>query len=306
MNLSLGDIPALPLSAALFGGEDLLAATPEWRGTVAGTVSYPVRRTRLIVAPAEARGGPAATTAALLEALRRATGGATGRAALELRMVGASLGLVAGCPPGSAGTAEEVIDLAVAGISRRTGLATAVELTAAQRGARCPMPEVAALVLVQLAVNAERHDDATRVSLQFSDGAFRVGWQGHPAAVRTSRRRGDRERWGLGFARLAADSLGATLHLPVDRGSRAEAVLEVGVPRLALPLARIRGATVAAATRTWDEETGLVPGCTTHRSARLGDLAAAARAVPGEVVTHQGWTARATGTSLWVALPPAG
>ena len=49
-----------------------------------------------------------------------------------------------------------------------------------------------------------------------------------------------------------------------------------------------------------------MPGRTIHDSARLDDLVAAARAAPGRVVTHQGWTARAAGESVWVALPPAG
>jgi hypothetical protein len=36
--------------------------------------------------------------------------------------------------------------------------------------------------------------------------------------ISTARQRGARERWGMGFARIAADTLGGAVYPPYDRG----------------------------------------------------------------------------------------
>ena len=66
-------------------------------------------------------------------------------------MLGGSLRLVAGREPGGWGSTDDVIELARAGITARTGL----RVDASAGPARPVLgPEVAALVLVQFAVNA--------------------------------------------------------------------------------------------------------------------------------------------------------
>ena len=117
-------------------------------------------------------------------------------------MLACSLRLVAGREAGRWGTTDEVLDLARAGITARTGLTVDV-MTGAVRPVLAP--EVAALVLVQLAVNAERHDAAERVRVEVDKTTFRVVWRGAggDVRVRTARRHAERDRWGLGFARIA-------------------------------------------------------------------------------------------------------
>ena len=196
-----------------------------------------------------------------------------------------------------------MIDLARAGITARTGLAVDV-MTGAVRPVLAP--EVAALVLVQLAVNAERHDAAEHVRLEVDKTTFRVVWRraGDDVRVKTARRHAERERWGLGFARIAADAIGGTVYPPRALGNgEVAAILEVGVRRLALPLAAVRDGQICRATSSWDEETSLGPGATASGRTRLGILCAAADDEPGRIVGDD-WTARAGARETWVAVPP--
>jgi hypothetical protein len=155
-------------------------------------------------------------------------------------------------------------------------------------------------------VNAERHDGAKTVRLEVDKTTFRVIWPrvGRPATIRTARRYADRERWGLGFARNAADAIGGSVFPPRPSGdANVAATLELGVRRLALPLAVVRDGIVRRATRTWDEETSVMPGCLARAGSRLGDICAAAQSQPGRIVSD-GWSARATAGVTWVAVPP--
>ena len=80
------------------------------------------------------------------------------------------------------------------------------------------------------------------------------------ARAATARRHDDRARWGLGFARIAADCVGGVVHPPVlDADGMRAAVFETGLGRLALPLALIGDGAVCKATRALDEETALLP-----------------------------------------------
>ena len=219
-------------------------------------------------------------------------------------MLAVSLRLVAGREPGGWGTTDDVIDLARAGITARTGLR--VEVAA---GAARPVlgPEIAALVLVQLAVNAERHDAAAAVRLEVDRTTFRVVWRhtGPAPRITTARRRAERDRWGLGFARIASDAIGGTVYPPRTTGDGAlAATLELGIRRLALPLAALRDGRVLRATRAWDEETGLAPGSPTGLGSRLATIEAAANSVPGRIVVDAGFSARLGSRALWVAVPP--
>jgi hypothetical protein len=304
VNLSIAEIAELPLAAALVdAGGDLVARTPEWDGPGPGAVSYPVRALRLVVRTRDASAHCDEVLDRLLAAIDGAVGGVAGTQAKRVRMLAGSLRLVAGREPGGWGTTDEVVDLAHAGIMARTGLR--VEVFA---GAVRPVlaPEVAALVLVQLAVNAERHDGAKAVRLEVDKTTFRVVWPrvGKPATIRTARRYADRERWGLGFARNAADAIGGSVYPPRPHGdANVAATLELGVRRLALPLAAVRDGIVCRATRTWDEEASIMPGCVAPAGSRLGNLCATAQSQPGRIVSD-GWSARATAGTTWVAVPP--
>src|ERR1019366_9115174 len=163
-------------------------------------------------------------------------------------MLAASLRLVAGRRVTTVGTSHDVIDLAVAGIGARTALEVHVD---GRPAFPVRAPEVAALALVQLAVNAARH-------------------------------RRDRQRWGLGFCRIAADTLGGAIYPPADRGDgTVGATLELGLQDLTLPLAAIRGHRVVKATRTWDEETGCLPGAGVEPGSRLAGCPGAPSGGPG-------------------------
>ncbi len=89
-------------------------------------------------------------------------------------MLAASLRAVAGRVVETAGTSADVLEHACAGIASRTALQVSVvhDQPFAVLG-----PAVAALVLVQLATNAETHDGATSVTLSGTRHSFTVEWQ---------------------------------------------------------------------------------------------------------------------------------
>jgi hypothetical protein len=305
VNLSLAEITELPLAAALVDAAGaVIARTPEWDGPGPGAVSYPVRSVRLVVRTQPASAQCDELLSRLLDSIDSAALALSGVQAQRVRMLVGSLRLVAGREPGGWGTTDDVIELARAGITARTGL----RVDASFGPARPVLgPEVAALVLVQFAVNAERHDAATAVRLEVDHTTFRVVWRhdGPAPRIATARRRADRERWGLGFARIAADAIGGTVYPPRASGDGAlAATLELGVRRLALPLAAVREGRVCRATRSWDEETGLAPGSAAGPGSKLATVQAAACSVPGRIVADAGFSARAGLGALWVAVPP--
>ncbi len=305
MNLSLAEIAELPLAAALVdAGGDVVARTPEWDGHGPGAVSYPVRSLRLVVRTQPASSQCDEVLSRLLSSIDSAALALDGPQALRVRMLGASLRLVAGRDADGWGTTDDVVALAEAGITARTALAVT-----SVAGPPRPVlgPEVAALVLVQLAVNAERHDAAEAIRIEVDRTTFRVVWQhrGPAPRIATSRRRAGRDRWGLGFARVAADAIGGTVYPPRATGTgELAATLEVGIRRLALPVAAVRDGRVCRATRSWDEETGLAPGSDTAPGTPLATLRAAADSVPGQIVTDAGFSGRTGLRALWVAVPP--
>jgi hypothetical protein len=88
-----------------------------------------------------------------------------------------------------------------------------------------------------------------------------------------------------------------------EQGGRS-ASLELGVMRLALPLALVADGSVLKATRAWDEETGLLPGARVAPAGRLTECIAAADAAGGGIAVVGGWTARTVGSRTWIAVPP--
>lgn len=309
MNLTLADLRALPLASALIGGDgEVVAHTPEWRGDGPGSASYPVRRSRLVVCVEPAAPGCAALLDRVLGELGAAGVESVPPYSLQLHMLAASLRVVAGrsVHEHDVMPVREVLELAQAGIEARTGLRHRIVgfepggADAVRGGA------AAALVLVQLAVNAERHDGASAVHLSAATGELRVEWESESAGgVATARRRQDRERWGLGFARIAADAIGGVVHPPQPRGNRmVMAALEFGVPRLSLPLAAVRDGRVVRATRAWDDETGAVPGTPVITLPQVLDAVHAAAASPGTIARAGTFTARQAGDLTWTGVPP--
>ncbi|HWF56744.1 MAG TPA: hypothetical protein VG520_00140 [Candidatus Dormibacteraeota bacterium] len=307
MNLTIAELAELPLAAALLDGEDVVARTPEWRGAAPGAVGYRVRRNRLVVSGDDTHPMCVPVLDRLLDEMDFTAASLPRRQALRVTMLAASLRIVAGRQVSDTGSSADVLEHACAGIASRTALRVGVE----EEGGRFAVlaPAVAALVLVQLASNAERHDNAASVTVRAADGSLTVSWQaspGSPGAV-TARRRAERQRWGLGFARIAADSIGGVLYPPVrDVEGARSAVLEVGLNHLALPLALIRDGSVRKATRAWDEETGLRPGTTVAEDGRAGRCAAAALLSPGAIARVGGWSTRQGRHGAWVAIPPDG
>ncbi len=305
MNLTIAEIRELPLPAALLDRDDeVIAATPEWQGAGPGTVLFALRGTRLAVASVPADAASAALLDRLLDALEAAAAVFDGVQRRRIAMLASSLRLVVGRRVTSFGTSHDVIDLAVAGITTRTALEVRVE---GRPAFPVQAPEVVALALVQLAVNAERHTRTTSVTLVQDESAFHVVWPGIAGhrALTTSRSHRDRQRWGLGFCRIAADTLGGAVYPPAERGDgTVTATFELGLHDLALPLAAIRDHRVLKATRTWDEEAGCLPGDTVEPGSRLASCLEAASRSPGTVVSRDGWTARVARVRAWVAIPP--
>ena len=307
MNLTIAEIRELPLAAALFDRDaELIASTPEWRGAGPGTVLFALRGTRLAVASEVSDPASATFLDRLLDAMEATAAESDGIRRRRIAMLTTSLRLVAGRRVSSSGTSHDVIDLAVAGITARTGLKVRIE---GRPAFPVQAPEVAALALVQLAVNAERHTRTTSVTLVQEQQAFHVVWPGEAGRtpLTTARSHRDRERWGLGFCRIAADTLGGAVYPPADRGDGSvAATLELGLHDLNLPIAGIRGHRVLKATRTWDEETGCLPGAAVEPRTRLSACLEAAGDAPGAVVSREGWTARLARERAWVAIPPDG
>jgi hypothetical protein len=314
VNLTLTDLRALPLASALVGGDgEVIACTPEWRGDGIGSASYPVRNKRLVVCVEPAAPACAALLDRLLRELDAAAVAATPPRSLQVQMLAASLRLVAGRSASGAMRSEDVLRLACAGIQARTGLRINVDdagnrTLEARASFTVRGGEAAALVLVQLAVNAERHGDADAVTLATIVGGLSVAWRGAPAGrVSTARRREHRDGWGLGFARIAADAIGGVVHPPRPRDGRdgwMVSVLEVGVPRLSLPLAAVRDQRVLRATRAWDDETGAIPGTPITVSRQLLRAASDAATKSGAIARADGVAARMTNDLLWFAVPP--
>ncbi|MHB8718898.1 MAG: hypothetical protein ACYDAC_08420 [Candidatus Dormibacteria bacterium] len=305
MNLSLGAARALPLRAALLSDDELVAATPEWVGMSLGCVAYSARGARLVVDTGTAPPASLAVLAQLLDAVDAAAATMSGLRADRVRVLAASLRVLAGRTRGARGTVEELIALLGAAAAARTGVRIdAGELSAAG----IEDPAVVALIAVQVVANAERHDGAARVRVEVGEGVLRLSWVG--AAGRppsTSRQRSGRARWGLGFARIAADSVGAVVGIPLaEAHNRVGVSIDLGVRRLALPLCAVRAGRIRSSTAAWDEESGLPPGAEAAARGRVGWLCTAAAARPGEIVGADGWTARASGPDTWVAIPPDG
>jgi hypothetical protein len=229
-------------------------------------------------------------------------------AARRLAIVRAGLELVSGRPPPrAAGGIAEVLALVEAALpSRAPGLRLLVE-------APPPRPEVEApgaiaLALLQLAVNAQLHEQVEEVTLRVEPGpTFYIEWPASSpvaAAIDSHRHLARRLRWGWGYVQMVADFLGGVALPPGPTAADREgAALGLGSPRLGLPLARVGEGRVQRATQAWAQERAL-PGPGGLIREGLADLVAEARLRPGEIAFRDLFRARCRGDATWLVLAP--
>lgn len=307
MRLTTDELPELPLAAAWFRGDGTaMAHTPEWRAGGADTVQYRCGSMRLVVETADHSPAIGDLSRRVLAELDDLTAAAPAELAAVRRALCAALRLVMGIPDTAERSVTDVLET-----TRLAAEEENVTLRLADGAGEISVAggDTIALVLKQLATNARKHDEAEDLSLSASaDGSFRLTWRGIGAngPVITSRHPDQRERWGLGLVRLAADALGASV-IPVRHldGGEAEAVFAplAAQGRFTLPLAAIsEDGTVQRATRAWDEETGRTPGASLD--AGLAQLWRRARETPGQSVSDGPFTARAGLRWAWIALAP--
>jgi hypothetical protein len=321
MRLDPAEISELPFPAGLFDlTGSLVAATPEWRGPLPGSVSFFTGAGHLVVGAATPTAPELdALMTELLRAIRAALPAMDHAAALRTAVLLAGLELVSGRPldDRDVGTTSDVLEYAAASIRTRAP-SLAVEVVPEERPGPVPAPATVALVLVQFAANASAHEYAdaanTRrldsVRLRVASGpSFYLEWPAEsPAgvAVRTARHQQRRRRWGWGYVRMAADALGGAA-LPPGRTADgvAGACLSIGSRMLTVPLAIFEGGRLRRRTQSWEQETVHVTA--EERAAIAGELqelVAAAAARPGAIVSSELLCARNTDGRTWAALPP--
>ena len=310
MRLEPGEIPALPLPAALFDLEGrVVAKTPEWVGRCPGTVSFHAGQGHLLVAPDAATPELDVLMDRLLTELRCAASRLGGEEGMRMGVLTAGLELVAGqsVASGPPATPEDVLALAVAAIrARAPGLG--VQIVGPLPNTVVTAPAAIALALVQLAVNAQIHEGAQRVALQVSPGpTFGVEWAAPARAsapVSSHRHPLRRSGWGWGYVQMVADALGATGLPPGTTGpGTIGACLSLGSPRLGLPVAVMCQGRVERSTQAWDQDQQR-PGFGQHLDELLARLTAAASEQPGRIVYADLYQARLDRGRTWIVLTP--
>ena len=308
MRLTTADLTELPLAAQwvdIHG--NTIARTPEWAGGGIDTVQFRCGAMQMVVETDARDETVAALSQRVLQELDLLVDGPDGHMHLHRNALRAALRLVMGMPDFTERSADEVLAML-----RTSAREENVDIAIGRGGNRVVRGgDTLAIALKQLATNAAKHDSAAAMTANAGDdGIFRIQWDGQrsTSAVRTSRHPDQRERWGLGLVRLAADALGASV-LPVRHlaDGRSEAALEIlaDASRLTLPLAALSdGGQIERATRAWDEETGTSPGRTAPL--QMVKLLEAARSQPGKVVSDGAYVARRGLRSTWVAVRPRG
>lgn len=321
MRLDPAEIPELPFPAGLFDTSGaLVAATPEWRGALPGSVSFYTGAGHLVVgATTPTAPELEALMQELLRAIREALPAMEHAAALRTAVLLAGLELVSGRPldERDVGTTSDVLEYAAASIRTRAP-SLAVEIVPEARPRPVPAPATIALALVQFAANASVHEYAdaagTRrldaVRLRVGGGpSFYLEWASESPAgvpVRTARHQRRRQRWGWGYVRMAADALGGAALPPGLAGAGMEgACFSIGSRMLTVPLAGFEDGRLRRRTQSWEQETVHV-GAEERQAieAELGELLSAAAAEPGAIVARDLFVARRTGRRTWTALPP--
>jgi hypothetical protein len=308
VRLDPAEVSALPLAACLHDLEGRpVVATPEWAGPCPGTLTYHTGQGHLLVAPDEPAIELDGLMGRLLAALGEATAAMDGEHARRATVFAAGLELMSGRPPSGYGNVAEVLDLALAAIPARTqDLALSVEAPIPH--GPVPAPAAVALAMVQLAVNAQQHEEAPSVSLRVAAGpTFYVEWPSSDVLsteLRSHRHVLRRRRWGWGYVQMVADALGGSA-LPAGPTSpgRQGASLGLGAARLTLPVACVRGDRVERATLSWDQDPD-VPGFGQPLRGPLADLVRRTEANPGRIEFHDLYRARSESGRTWIVLSP--
>ncbi len=309
MRLDPREVPGLPFPALLADSEGRpVAATPEWRGPGPGTLSYHTGFGHLLVAPDLPAPELDVLVDRLLLELAAATAALDGEPALQVDVLRAGMELVAGRPPSGQGTAEDVVVRATAAVRARTQHLQ-LEVAHPLPTTVVPAPAAVALALVQLAVNAERHDGARRALLRVTPGpSFWVEWSGGGLrpGVRPHRHPARRSRWGWAYVQMVADALGGVAVPPGPAGpGTLSACVGLGAPRLTLPLACCRAGRVERATEAWEQDP-LVPVTGQLLQGQVAELVCEAARRPGQIVYRDLYRARACRRRTWVGLGPEG
>lgn len=303
---------AVPLPAAwVDGGGAVVAATPEWSGVGLGMREYRAgARLRLLVSPPEMERGIDVVTRRLLDELETAVAETPVPQRYGLRLAATALGVVAGRGDATPVTRSEVAEAVRAACALEND---APAVVVAEAGAEPVVGGwLVAAALKQVVMNARKHEGCETVWLRLRDGWFSVSWGAGPArrlqGLVTSRHRERRMGWGLGVVRLCCDAVGASYLGPRVMGDgmvEAAFVLEPETSCLRLPLALVDGAgRVMQATRTWDAESGVVPGRVVSETS-LARAVRTASTSRGRVVNGGAWAARLCGGDVCAALRPA-
>ena len=306
MRLTAGDVADLPFSCALFDRRGhMISATPEWQGSSLGALTFEAGIGSLVVVPDGCNSGVDGLVVDLIAELVTAGQQLDGSHRLSVEMLTAGLALVAGRPAvAAAGKASDVVEYVREGVRRSVpsvGLRVEIEIDASVAA-----PAALGLGLVQLVRNAARHAGAEQVTLRVARGpTFRVEWSDGDGGSRiaTARRPDQRKRWGLGFARLLADSLGGVVTAPAALAPGiVGSSIGLGSLRLSAPVASAVRGRVERAARVWDEETNLPPGSLLDQRVALAVEAAGAR--PGEIGYSDIYRARKTSARVWLGIAP--
>ena len=320
MRLDPAELPELPLPAALLDRRrQVVVATPEWRGSTPGCVTYYAGHGHLAVGPSQP---PDPDLQTVLEELLDELGHTAellGRAdAGRVRVLTGGLRLVAGEPLSEAdrGSSTETLELASLAIEARVNPPLRVFVADHDPPLDVPAPAVVALALVQFAVNVAQHErvDAAgerrveSVWVRARPGpSFQLEWESEAptsVGVRTGRHVQRRARWGLGYVRMAADALGGTALPPAATGPDRESVeFGLGARNLTLPLACIEEGRLTRTTRAWDQEHQAANGAL---DADLEPLVREAQTAAGVIVQRDFHAARAVvgADRVWIVMPP--
>jgi hypothetical protein len=307
MRLTADEITHLPYCCALVDRTGSVASsTPEWRGFSLGALTYEAGIGKLVIIPDGCKpevDGLVVELVAEVMAAGRTLSTADRR---SVEMLAAGLALVGGRLSGATniGNASDAIAYAIEG-ARRSAPAVTVRVES-ELDLPVAAPAALGLGLLQLIRNAHRHAGAVDITVRVTRGpTLSVEWadESTGTSVSTARRADQRKRWGLGFARLLADSMGGVLTAPVSlRPGVLSSAIGLGASRLAAPLACSSGGTIERASRAWDEETRLPPGSRLDQQLEL--VASNALARPGEVAYSGIYRARSVGSRVWLGVAP--
>ncbi|MHB8332075.1 MAG: hypothetical protein ACYDEA_07760, partial [Candidatus Dormibacteria bacterium] len=177
MRLTEAAVASLPLAAAAveLGGE-ILAQTPEWSGMGLGMAAYVAGSRALLVTPLDQADAAAPLVDSLIDAIARAAAASEPSRQQQLRLLGASLQLVAGRQATGAGTVADVItDL----VSLRPFTPDCELVVKPQPTPKWPIvaPATVAWALGQLVRDVVLCDHATAIRLTVSPGPlFALNW----------------------------------------------------------------------------------------------------------------------------------